>query len=246
MVATKFYSGHDDDAPYLNWSECTSSESLLEMELSFLKAIDWKVYVSREQFFEKVKSLEIVLARQQGSKNGFFTYLEMNSVMPSIDSVTQFIQTTIILGFSYTVFVATMVASVFLASQIPGTCLHKPIRTTSIQTTTVPEIPSENSTTATINELMIDSKVKLCDYDLNSILNEQTDEDQQKKPNTTTWIPILSSWYSFIPVISDSLKEALNDEYTECSEMNLTLPSYSSIMMGRLKSNIEGIKMHWV
>lgn len=46
MVATKFYSGHDDEAPYVNWSECinTSPDNLLQMEICFLNAIDWKVY----------------------------------------------------------------------------------------------------------------------------------------------------------------------------------------------------------
>lgn len=242
MVATKFYSGHDDEAPSVDWTECASSESLLQMELSFLDAIDWKVYVSREQFFEKVKSLEMILARQQGSKHGFFTYLEMNSVMPSVDSVTQFIQTTIILGFSYTVFVATMVASVFLVSQIPGTCLHKPIRSTSMQANV--EIPSENSTTPTL--LNESREKKICDYDLNLILNEMSDEDQWKKPNATTWIPIFSSWYSrFFPVISDSLNKALDKEYTAWSGLNLTFPLYSPVL-GRFKSNIQGLKMHWV
>lgn len=176
MVATKFYSGHDDEAPHLNWAECI--DNVLEMELSFLDAINWKVYVSREQFFEKVKSLEIVLARQQGLKHGFFTYLEMNSVMPSIDDVTYLIQSIIVLGFSYTVFVATMIASVFLVSQIPVTCLHKQIQSTSIQTTV-------SMDTTIVYPILID--------DLTVILNEDIDEYRREKANATTWIPIILS-----------------------------------------------------
>lgn len=247
MVATKFYSGHDDEVPHVNWAECTNGDSLLQMELSFLNAIDWKVYVSREEFFEKVKSMEIILARQQGFKRGFFTYLEMNSVLPSVDSVAQFIQTSIILGFSYTVFVATMVASVFLVSQIPGTCLHKPVRSTVIQSNV--ETPTENSTRQhlindrpTMTELINDSKDKFCNYDLNTILNEESAEYRREKPNATTWLPMMfSSWYSVAPVISDSL----NEEYTASSGINLTFLSYSPIME-RFKLNIEGIKLHWV
>lgn len=235
MVATKFYSGHDDDAPYLNWSECMSSDNLLEMELSFLNAIDWKVYVSREQFFEKVKSLEIVLARQEGLKRGFFTYLEMNSVLPSVDSVTQLIQAAIVLSFSYTVFVATMVASVFVASQIPGTCLHKQTQSTLIPSTTVVEISSENSSTQQLineNPTITTEVDTFFDYDLTVILNEN--EYQKKKPNVTTWIPMMfSSWYSLIPVISD--------EYMACSGLNLTFLSYSPFL-----GSIDRIKMHWV
>lgn len=125
MVATKFYSGHDEEAPFINWSECvnTSSDKLLQMELSFLNAIDWKIYVSNEEFFNKVKLLEATLAHRQGMNRGFFTYSEMNCVLPSVQIAKHFIQSTLVLGLSYTVFVATMVASVFLASQIPGTQL---------------------------------------------------------------------------------------------------------------------------
>lgn len=223
MVATKFYSGHDEEAPHVNWSECLNSDNLLEMELSFLNAIDWKVYVSKEQFYEKVISLETVLARQQGLKRGFFTYLEMNSVMPSVDSVTQLIQTAIVLSFSYTVFVATMVASVFLVSQLPCTCLHKPTQSTLIQSTV--DVPSENSTTQhIINESPIiktDLVENYFDFDLTDY--------EIKKPNATTWIPIMfSSWYSLIPVI--------NEDNVACSGLNLTFLS---------NSPIDGIKMHW-
>lgn len=228
MVATKFYSGHDEELEYVNWAECTASDNLLQMELSFLNAIDWKVYVSREQFFKKVKSLEIVLARQQGLKRGFFTYLEMNSVLPSVDSVTQIIQAAIVLSFSYTVFVATMVASVFIVSQIPGTCLHKQTQSTLIQTTMIPQLLINENPAITTE---VD---KFFDYDLTVILNEN-EETQKKKPNVTTWM--FSSWYSLIPVISDTI----NDEYVACSGLNLTFLSYSPLL-----ESIDRIKLHWV
>lgn len=247
MVATKFYSGHDDEAPYVNWAECINGENLLEMELAFLNAINWNIYVSRAEFFEKVTSLEIVLARQQGIKRGFFTYSEMNSVMPSVDDVTQLIQTVIVLGFSYTVFVATMVATVFLVSQIPGTCLHKPTQSTLIQTNI--EIPSENSTAqqlisnnSTKTNEMVESGNTFFDYDLTVALNKKSEEFQRKKPNATTWIPMMfSSWYSLLPVISDTF----NEEYTACSGLNLTFLSYSSYIEPS-KSSIDGMKIHWV
>lgn len=82
MVATKFYSGHDDEAPYVNWAECsnTTSDNLLQMELLFLNAIDWKIYVSNEEFFEKVKSLELILARQQGTKHGYLSFVHIKYI----------------------------------------------------------------------------------------------------------------------------------------------------------------------
>lgn len=248
MVATKFYSGHDDEAPYVNWAECTSSDNLLQMELSFLNAIDWKVYVSRDQFLEKVKSLEMTLARQQGIARGFFTYLEMDCVMPSVDSATQFIQAAVILGFSYTVFVATMVASVFLVSQIPGTCLHKNTQSALIQTNV--EIPSKNSTTqplsnnnkAALPTELMEAEDKFFDCDLTAILNANTNEleHQMQKPNATTWIPTMfCSWYSLLPVISDMMVDKV---YLANLGVNLTFPSYSPFKI----STFDGIKLHWV
>lgn len=100
MVATKFYSGHDDDVPYVNWAECANMtpDNLLQMEIAFLNAIDWKVYASNEEFFEKVKTLEIALARRQGMHRGWFTYMEMNSLMPSIQIAKQILQSAFIFG----------------------------------------------------------------------------------------------------------------------------------------------------
>lgn len=154
MVATKFSSGHDDEAPYVNWAECmnVSPDALFDMELGFLNAIDWKVYVSNEEFFEKIGLLERTLARRQGSHRGWFTYVEMSNILPSIQIAKNFIQTTLVFGLSYTLFVATMVASVFLVSRIPGTYLHQTqqTRTTSTNTSTA-------ATTSTTQTIELDS-----------------------------------------------------------------------------------------
>lgn len=137
MVATKFYSGHDDEAPYVNWAECmnVTPDTLLDMELAFLNALDWKVYVSNEEFYEKVELLERTLAQQQGMHRGWLTYIEMNTLLPSIQIAKHFLQTIIVFGLSYTLFVATMVASVLLVSRIPGTYLNASQQTRSTQTT---------------------------------------------------------------------------------------------------------------
>lgn len=217
MVATKFYSGHDDEVPYVNWAECmnVNSENLLQMELSFLNSIDWKVYVSNEEFFEKVKSLEIILARRQGISRGFFTYLELSSVMPSVQITTQFIQSILVLGLSYTVFVATMVASVFLVSQIPGTYLNASSRTNTSQSADVstanPQIESNDTAFSATEhiEFVRDSS----DLGINVVLNLDFDrlkeisdrENTTERPNMTTgWShSIFSTWYSLLkwPVI---------------------------------------------
>lgn len=230
MVATKFYSGHDDEAPYVNWAECinVSPENLLQMELSFLNSIDWKVYVSNEEFFEKVKSLEVILARRQGNARGFFTYLELNSVMPSVQITKQFIQSILVLGLSYTVFVATMVASVFLVSQIPGTYLNASSRTNTSNSSTdlsssgnsnsQQQIETNDTTSFSPATEQIESLDDTAESKINELLNRLKDTSDVvntiERPNkTTSWTPsIFSSWYSLLridaikwPVIEHSL-----------------------------------------
>lgn len=136
MVATKFYSGHDEDSS-INWAEYAkmSPDNLLRLELEFLTALDWKVYVSNEEFFEKVVTIEKKLARRQGLTRGWFTYMELDSLMPSIKITDTFLHFTFIIGLSYTAFVATIVASVFLVSQIPGSYLNASSRKATISDT---------------------------------------------------------------------------------------------------------------
>lgn len=221
MVATKFYSGHDDEAPYVNWAEClsTTPDNLLQMELSFLSAIDWKVYVSNEEFFEKVKTLEITLARQQGLQRGFYTYLELSSIMPSVQIAKEFLQSMLVLSLSYTVLVATMVASVFLASQIPGTYLNassslgnaSQSATQLSENSSSPQPIENNEVTnmfSTTSEL-----IEFTDSDLDILLNlaldrlNETSESEKtsKHPNKTSQTSSMySTWFSLLKI--DSFK----------------------------------------
>lgn len=139
MVATKFYSGHDEDSS-INWAEYAkmTPDKLLCMELEFLSALDWKVYVSNEEFFKKVETIEKKLACRQGLGRGWFTYMELDSLLPSIKITKSFLHFTFIIGLSYTAFVATIVASVFLVSQIPGTYLNASSRKASISDAIIP------------------------------------------------------------------------------------------------------------
>lgn len=206
MVATKFYSGHDDEAPYVNWSECANmtSENLLQMELAFLSALDWKVYVSNEEFYEKVQCLETTLARRQGMQRGWFTYVELNSLLPSIQIAKHFLQATLIMGLSYTAFVATMVASVFLVSQIPGTYLNASSKTTvqpgsstldTNDTITATSMATDNRTTdgETDSNILLDLIVDR----LNETSDVEIDNKEPVSKNQWNLMPF-TTWYSFL------------------------------------------------
>lgn len=223
MVATKFYSGHDEEAPFVNWAECvnTSSAKLLQMELSFLNAIDWKVYVSNEEFFDKVKSLESTLAQRQGINRGFFTYSELNNVMPSVQIAKHFIQSTLVLGLSYTVFVATMVASVFLASQIPGTQLSSPNQDLSNESTNVVAIDNSDS-----NIIM--------DLHENMMTTFHIEQINQLNKTDSVSLPVILSQY-------------LNEWFTRDNFCNKSAHiNPTEVNPFRYKFSVHGFKMKWV
>lgn len=252
MVATKFYSGHDDEAPYVNWAEClnTSPDNLLQMELSFLNAIDWKVYVSNEDFFEKVETMEIILAQQQGMKRGFYTYLEMSNLIPSVQIATHFLQSVLVLTFSYTVLVASMVASIFLASQIPGIYL-------SAQTSGTPsstQLSSENSSSSqqietnevknilsTTSELIeSNSDLKVLNLALDRLYETSASLEQ---PNTTKRTSTLYfTWYSLLKIDS-AIMERFSDYGTNsnlvCNSTFVSSPSDAD----RFEFGFNGIKI---
>lgn len=270
MVATKFYSGHDDEAPYVNWSECMNitPDNLLQMELTFLNAMDWKVYVSNEEFYDKVELLEQILARKQGMNRGWFTYMELNSLLPSIQIAKQIMQATLIFGLSYTAFVTTMIASVFLVSQIPGNYLNAASRTSSSQPTTgvSTDNQTQNDTSAmifdsTTDNLIIDSNQNdfnsnnLLDLTLNRLNDTFEPEIYEKQPHRTEE-NVISSWYSILQsnafewaVITNRLNRQTSNEHdieTEyanefSTDLFCNLTSPTSIFT--LQSNNERIKI---
>lgn len=214
MIATKFYSGHDDEAPYVNWVECanTTSDVLLEMELNFLTALDWKVYVSNEEFFNKVISLEIILSQKQGIRRGFYTYLEISNVM-QFDNIVlitkQLIQSILVLSLSYTVLAATMMASVFLASNILNTPVNCGPQSTleNYQSDKIHVNPNETIQSIGYNLNDLDSR--LYEFSNPLVLMHHVN-------------PLLSSWYSFLNpywlVITNNLdKNCDNDVQIRCN-----------------------------
>lgn len=101
-----------------------TNDHLKKIELEFLSALNWNIYVSNEEFFRKFYTLETILARKQGLHRGWFTYVELNHLLPSITIAKSLVQYTLTLTMGYAAFVATIVGSIFLASQVPGTSLY--------------------------------------------------------------------------------------------------------------------------
>lgn len=144
-----------------DWAEYGSLtiEQLKKIELEFLSALNWNLYVSNEEFFRKLYTIETILALNQGLHRGWFTYIELNHLLPPIALVKSFIQYTAVVAVSYAAFVATIAGSIFLASQVPGTSLYASTHTTVTASTTpaatVHASSNETTSTATIDDGLI-------------------------------------------------------------------------------------------
>lgn len=128
MVSTKFYSGYDGDFIYAKeWAEYgnLSTERIQQLELEFLSAANWNIYVSNQVFFDKLKSIECILAKREGLKRGWLTYTELANLIPSISIAKAFLQYSALFTVSYAASFVTIAGALFLASQVPGTALYR-------------------------------------------------------------------------------------------------------------------------
>lgn len=132
MVSTKFYCGYDEDVYLSDWAEQgdITQDHLKQLEIQFLCAINWNLFVSNKEFFEKLKFVEIEIAKRQGLERGWLTYTELSNLMPSLAIAKAFLQHTTIFAVSYAASVVTIAGAFFLASKVPGTALYNSLSKT--------------------------------------------------------------------------------------------------------------------
>ncbi len=137
MVSTKFYCGYDEDVYLSDWAEQgdISQDHLKQLEIQFLCAINWNLFVSNKEFFEKLKFVEIEIAKRQGLERGWLTYTELTNLMPSLAIAKAFLHHATIFAVSYAASVVTIAGAFFLASKVPGTALYSSSISKSSQTT---------------------------------------------------------------------------------------------------------------
>lgn len=122
MVSTKFYSDYDELEVFASaWATegQMDVERLRILEMSFLNAIQWNILVSENEFYEKLKTVERLLAMKEGLSRGWFTYTEMELLMPTIEIAKRILNYTTILMFSYACSIATIALSSVILSSIP-------------------------------------------------------------------------------------------------------------------------------
>lgn len=126
MISTKFYSGHDEELYLSDWAEDgnMTEDRLKQLELEFLCAIDWNIYISNEHFFAKLTTVEKTLAKREGLRRGWLTYTELIQFLPSFTLAKFLLNNITVMAVSYAASVMTIAGAFFLASQIPGNALH--------------------------------------------------------------------------------------------------------------------------
>lgn len=124
MVSVKFYSDYDEMDVFASaWAEegRIDVERLRKLEITFLNAIQWNILVSQSEFYEKLKTVEKLLAMKEGLSRGWFTYTELEMLMPTIEIAKQILNYTTILMFSYACSIATIALSSVILASIPPT-----------------------------------------------------------------------------------------------------------------------------
>lgn len=122
MVSTKFYSDYDELEVFTSvWATegGVDVERLKQLEISFLNAIQWNLIVSKNEFYEKLKTVERLLAMKEGLSRGWFTYTELEMLMPSLEIAKRILNYTTILMFSYACSIATIALSSIILASIP-------------------------------------------------------------------------------------------------------------------------------
>jgi len=137
MISAKFYSYYDEMEVFANaWAEegRIDAERLKQLEISFLNAIEWNLIVSDHEFYEKLKTVERLLAMKEGLSRGWYTYTELELLMPSIEIAKRILNYTTMLMFSYACVIATIaLSSVIVASIPPAFLASRGNSTTALQ-----------------------------------------------------------------------------------------------------------------
>lgn len=124
MVSAKFYNDYDEcDVFASSWAKegDMDVERLKQIEILFLNAINWNVLVSKNEFYEKLKTVEKILALKEGLSRGWMTYTELEQLMPSTELIKIILSYTRIIVFSYMCSIAAIALSgVILTCAIHG------------------------------------------------------------------------------------------------------------------------------
>ena len=195
MVSTKFYSDYDETEVFLNnwaYEADIKLERLKQLEISFLNAIQWDLLVSENEFHEKLKTAERLLALKEGLTRNWFTYTELEMLMPTIEIAKQIIHYATVSMFIYGCSVMTIALSSFILTSIPMQ-LSKELSSSQNLTTdsNSPNAALPAHVMISINDKYNDNQTECTfDFDLNDTMLEQQHVDDQTYCNFTIDFPL--------------------------------------------------------
>lgn len=131
MVGNKFLQddGEDDDVICSEWAASGGIElnQLKKLEVEFLDAIDWNVFVSEKSFEAGLLWLERQVALKQAQLRGFFTYADLAATCDGAllsDLMTSVSTAWLTLTLGYVTSLVTFVTSTLVVSHVWLPSLH--------------------------------------------------------------------------------------------------------------------------
>lgn len=135
MVASKFLydDGEEDEVFNSEWAASAGIDvkEINKYEKDFLKAIDWQVFLKDDKFWDGLRNMEQQVARREGSKRGWFSYTELESLLDSVDAwalAHTLVMVSVVCLTSYTASIMTLYGSAAIASRLPGHHLNPAYR----------------------------------------------------------------------------------------------------------------------
>ncbi|XP_016960980.1 protein CNPPD1 isoform X2 [Drosophila biarmipes] len=245
MISTKFYAGHDERFYLEDWATegHMTEERLKEIELEFLSAMDWNIYISSELFFDKLKNIERSLAKRQGLRRGWLTYSELSQMMPSL-AWTKFLLNSIsVLAMSYAASVITVAGAFFIASQVPGTLWHRGVNT-------APESASHSLKPASSATSVINGEYSVLLLNLEQQLlklkqnwPEEVTKIHYSSHHSVTYLPLKNNFRKLELILSQESAEEksvyITSHYTACETRN------SWIQIGNRWKHAINVSVFW-
>lgn len=123
LVASKFlFEDEDDIVTNQIWAELLNMDvkELNHLEQNFLAAIDWKLYVKTSEYFQYLSDIEKMIAIQQSSLRGWFSYSDAYSILQDVAvkrfllaCIERIVKISIVSTFGYAVTVLSVLAAGF-------------------------------------------------------------------------------------------------------------------------------------
>uniref|UniRef100_A0A3P9JEQ7 Protein CNPPD1 n=1 Tax=Oryzias latipes TaxID=8090 RepID=A0A3P9JEQ7_ORYLA len=137
MVASKYLYDEGEEEEVFNdeWGAAgkLDVETINNLEMNFLKAIEWSLFTEPKDFFDELSQLESSVAQRQGLRRGWFTYtdlcvlLEQTAWSQTLTAIyQQFTKMSCMLGLVYLTSVATLMATSAVLHQLSLSRSHQP------------------------------------------------------------------------------------------------------------------------